>query len=153
MFYKAKVSIGGVVIDRLHPYSHYDTKAETLDRTLDESLFINRRANSEEQLLSKYHFEFLALESDELEEIKLLGSHIGNHYYIDYYEIPEMFSGDGSTKQWTLRRPMASADYLPNITVDDVIQTVAVNELENPGAGKVYVNLTTGVLATSCARL
>ncbi len=146
MFYKAEISIGGVVIDRLHPYIHKEKKAETHDRTLDESLFVNRRVNSENQLLSKYYFEILVIESDELEEIKLLALYIGNHNYIDYYEVPEVFSGDGSTTQWTLRRPLASMDYVPKITVDDVTQTVAVNELENPGAGNVYVNLTTGVM-------
>ena len=146
MFYKIDISIGGVVIDRLHPYVHKGKKAETFDRTLDESLFVNRRVNSEEQLINKYHFEFLVVECDELDDIKVLAEYIGNHNYIDYYEIPEVFSGDGSTDQWTLRRPLVSVSYLPRITVDDVVQTVTVNELENPGANNVYVNQTTGVM-------
>lgn len=146
MFYKIDISIGGVVVKRLHPYIHKEKKAETLDRTLDESLFINRRVNSEEQLISKYHFEFFVVECDELDDIKLLAEYIGNHNYIDYYEISEVFSGDGSTNQWTLRRPLASASYLPKIIVDDVVQTVTVTTDTNPSAGNVYVNQTTGVM-------
>lgn len=147
MFYKIDISIGGVVIKRLHPYIHKEKKAETHDRTLDESLFINRRVNSEEQLIYKYHFEFLVVECDELDDIELLAKYIGNHNYIDYYETKEIFSGDGATDQWTLRRPLASALYLPKITVDDDVQTVTVNELENPGLGNVFVNQTTGVMS------
>lgn len=146
MFYKIEIKIGGVTISRLHPYVHKGKKAETFDRTLDESLFINRRVNSEEQLINKYHFEFFVVECDELDDIKSLSECIGNHNYIDYYEIAERFSGDGSTNQWTLRRPLASVSYLPKITVDDVVQTVTINELTNPGAGNVYVNQTTGVM-------
>ena len=126
MFYKIDISIGGIVVKLLHPYIHKDTKAETFDRTLNESLFINRRVNSEGQLLVKYHFEFLVVECDELDDIKLLASHIGNFNYIDYYEIPESFSGDGSTRIWTLRRPLASESYLPIIIVDGVTQTVTI---------------------------
>jgi len=146
MFYKVDISIGGVVVKRLYPYIHKEKKAETYDRTLDESLFINRRVNSEEQLISKYDFEFLVVECDELDDIQLLAMYIGNHNYIDYYETKEVFSGDGSTNQWTLRRPLASASYLPKITVDNVVQTVTVTTNTNPGATNVYVNQTTGVM-------
>lgn len=146
-FYKVDISIGGIVIKRLHPYIHKEKKAETFNRTLDESLFINRRVNSEEQLIYKYHFEFLVVECDELDDIELLAKYIGNHNYIDYYETKEVFSGDNVEVQWTLRRPLASASYLPIIIVDDVEQTVTVNELTNPGAGNVYVNQTTGVMS------
>lgn len=146
MFYKVDISIGGVVVKRLHPYIHKKRKAETFDRTLDESLFINRRVNSEEQLINKYHFEFLVVECDELDDIQLLADYVGNHNYIDYYETSEVFSGDGSTNQWTLRRPLASASYLPKITVDDVVQTVTVTTATNPTATNVFVNQTTGVM-------
>lgn len=144
MFYKIDISIGGIVIKRLHPYIHREKKAETFDRTLDESLFINRRVNSEEQLIYKYHFEFLVVECDELDDIESLAKYIGNHNYIDYYETKEIFSSDGSTVQWTLRRPLASASYLPKITVDDVVQTVTVTTDTDPGTANVYVNQTTG---------
>ena len=144
MFYSINISIGGIIIKRLHPYIHNEIKAEILDRTLDESLFINRRVNSEGQLLTKYHFEFLVVDCDELDDLKLLASGVGNYNFIDYYEIPESFSGDGSTTHWNLRRPLASASYLPKITVDTVIQTVTVTEAVNPAAGNVYVNQTTG---------
>jgi len=147
MFYKVKISIGGVVIDRLHPYIHKEKKAETHGRTLDESLFVNRRVNSEEQLIYKYHFEFLVIECDELDDIESLAKYVGNHNYIDYYETKEVFSGDGDKVQWTLRRPLASASYLPKITVDDDEQIVEINELTDPDPGNVYVNQTTGVMS------
>jgi len=152
MFYKIDISIGGVVVKRLHPYIHKEKKAEALDRTLDESLFINRRVNSEEQLIYKYHFEFLVVECDELDDIESLAKYIGNHNYIDYYETKEVFSGGradwhGDIVQWTLRRPLASASYLPRITVDDDVQTVEINELTDPGLGNVYINQTTGVMS------
>lgn len=145
-FHKIDISIGGVVITRLHPYIHKETKAETWDRTLDESLFINRRVNSEEQAINKYHFEFLVVEGEEVDEIQLLSNFTGNHNYIDYYEIPEVFSGDGAIDTWTLRRPLVSALYVPVIIVDDVAQTVTVTALTNPTAGNVFVNQTTGVM-------
>ena len=145
-FHTINISIGGVVITRLHPYIHNKIKAETLDRTLDESLFINRRVNSEEQMITKYHFEFLVVEGEEVDEIEILADYIGNHNYIDYYDISEVFSGDGVTNTWTLRRPLASASYLPVITVDNIIQTVTINTLTNPTAGNVFVNQTTGVM-------
>ena len=65
---------------------------------------------------------------------------------IDYYKIAEVLSGDGKTDTWTLQRTLASGDYVPQIEVDDVVQTVVVTTDTNPGAGIVYVNKNTGAM-------
>lgn len=146
MFYSINISIGGIIVKRLHPYIHKEIKAEVLARTLDESLFINRRVNTEGQLLTKYHFEIPGVDDDEMINIQIAAVKIGNFYLIDYYEIPEVFSGDGTTDLWTLRRPLASESYLPVITVDGNAQTVTITTDTNPSAGNVYVNKDTGAM-------
>ena len=130
MFYSINISIGGIIVKRLHPYIHKEIKAEVLDRTLDESLFINRRVNAEGQLLTKYHFEIPGVDDEEMINIQIAAVKIGNFYLIDYYEIPEVFSGDGSTRIWTLRRPLASESYLPIITVDGEAQAVTIKDID-----------------------
>ncbi|MBA7576612.1 hypothetical protein ES708_18453 [subsurface metagenome] len=146
MFYSINILIGGIVIKRLHPYVHKEDKAEVLDRTLDESLFINRRVNSEGQLLTKYHFEISGINDNQMINIQIAAVKTGNFYLIDYYEIPEVFSGDGVIDLWTLRRPLASESYLPIIVTDGNTQTVAIKTDTSPPPGNVYVNKDTGVM-------
>lgn len=146
MFYKIDISIGEIIVKRIHPYIHEEIKAEVLDRTLDESLFINRRVNSEGQLLTKYHFEIEGVDDDQKDNIQITASKIGNFYLIDYYRISEVFSGDGVTDLWTLRRPLASDSYLPIIVVDGNAQTVTITTNINPDPGNVYVNKDTGAM-------
>jgi hypothetical protein len=145
MFYSINLLIGTIPIKRIHPYIHREIKAEVSDRTLDESLFIDRSVNSENQVLMKYHFEISGIDDDQMINIQFAAIGAGNFYLIDYYQIPESLSGDGVTATWTLRR-IPVAIYLPVISVDGVAQTVTMTSAINPGANNVFINATTGVM-------
>lgn len=145
MFYSINLSIGDITIKRLYPYIHKEIKAEVLDRTLDESLFVDRRVNTENQLLVKYHFEITGVDDDQMINIQIAAVKTGNFYLIDYYQIPEVLSGDGVTDTWTLRR-LPVAAYLPVVIRDGVVQTVTMTNSTSPGANNVFINEETGVM-------
>ncbi|GAI86680.1 unnamed protein product, partial [marine sediment metagenome] len=127
------ISIDGIIIKRLSDYIHKEDKGETYQRTINRKLIINRSVNAEGQSELKYHFEIPGVEDDELDNIRMAAKKTANLPLIDYYKIPEVFSGDGETNIWTLRRILASADYVPEIIVDDATQTVVVTTATNPG--------------------
>ena len=145
MFYSINLLIGTIPIKRIHPYIHREINAEVSDRTLDESLFIDRSVNNENQVLMKYHFEISGIDDDQMINIQFAAIGTGNFYLVDYYQIPESLSGDGVTATWTLRRILVAA-YLPVIIVDGVVQTVTMTSATNPGANNVFINATTGVM-------
>jgi len=140
------ISIGGVVVNRLSDYIHREDKSETYQRTINRKLIINRSVNVEDQPITRYHFEIPGVEDDELDNIRVAALKISDLYLIDYYKIFEVLSGDGETDTWTLQRILAGADYIPEIIVDDVVQTVVVTSATNPGSETVYVNKDTGVM-------
>ncbi|MBA7563033.1 hypothetical protein ES695_01465 [Candidatus Atribacteria bacterium 1244-E10-H5-B2] len=140
------ISIGGVVVKRLSDYIHREDKSETYQRTINRKLIINRSVNVEDQPITKYYFEIPGVEDDELDNIRIVALKISDLYLIDYYKIFEVLSGDGDTDTWTLQRILADQDYIPEIIVDDVVQTVVVTSATDPGEGFVYVNKDTGVM-------
>jgi len=146
MVESAYVSVGGVVLKRLSNYIHREDKAENYNRTLNNKLITNRAVNSEDQLITTYRFEIPGVDDDELDNVRIAALKISNLYLIDYYKIFEVLSGDGATTTWTLKRLLAGLEYVPEITVDDVIQTVTVTVATDPAAGNVYVNKDTGVM-------
>lgn len=140
------ISIGGVVVKRLSDYIHKEDKSETYQRTINRKLIINRSVNVEDQAITKYYFQIPGIEDDELDNIRIAALKTTDLYLIDYYKIHELLSGDGETDTWTLRRIVAGLDYVPEITVDDVVQAVVITNATNPGAGVVYVNESTGAM-------
>lgn len=140
------ISIGGVVVKRLSDYIHREDKSETYQRTINRKLIINRSVNVEDQPITKYYFEIPGVEDDELDNMRIAALKISDLYLIDYYKIFEVLSGDGETDTWTLQRILAGTDYVPEIIVDDVVQTVVVTTATDPGEGIVYVNKDTGVM-------
>ncbi len=140
------ISIGGVVVKRLSDYIHREDKSETYQRTINRKLIINRSVNVEDQPITRYHFEIPGVEDDELDNIRVAALKISDLYLIDYYKIFEVLSGDGETDTWTLQRILASQEYVPEIIVDDEVQTVVVTSATDPGEGFVYVNKYTGVM-------
>ena len=140
------ISIGGITVKRLSDYIHREDKSETYQRTINRKLIINRSVNVEDQAITKYYFEIPGIEDDELFNIRVAALKISDLYLIDYYKIPEVLSGDGETGTWTLQRILASEDYVPEIEVDGVAQTVVITTDTDPGAGIVYVNKNTGVM-------
>lgn len=140
------ISIGGVTVKRLSDYIHKEDKSETYQRTINRKLIINRSVNTENQPITMYHFEIPGIEDDEYDNIRFAALQTADLYLIDYYKIYECLSGDGVIDTWTLQRLLAGQDYIPEITVDDVVQTVVVTTNTNPGSGIVYVNKDTGVM-------
>ena len=147
MIESINISIGGVVVKRLSDYIHREDKSETYQRTINRKLIINRSVNVEDQPITRYHFEIPGVEDDELDNIRIVALKISDLYLIDYYKIFEVLSGDGETDTWTLQRILAGADYIPEIKVNDVAQTVKVTPATDPEEeGFVYVNEDTGVM-------
>lgn len=146
MIESINISIGGVVVKRLSDYIHREDKSETYQRTINRKLIINRSVNVEDQPITKYYFEIPGVKDGELDNIRIAALKISDLYLIDYYKIFEVLSGDGETDTWTLQRILAGQDYVPEIIVDDVVQTVVVTTATNPGSETVYTNKDTGVM-------
>ena len=130
MFYSMNISIGGVVVPRLAPYIHHERKAESLERVIDATLFVTRTVNKEGQSITKYHFEIPGIDNDKMIDIQKATLKTTLLYLIDYYEIPELLSGDNQTRNWTLRRALASESYLPKITVDGEAQGITLGDID-----------------------
>ncbi len=140
------ISIGGVVVKRLSDYIHREDKSETYQRTINRKLIINRSVNVEDQAITKYYFQIPGVEDSKLDNIRIAALKTTDLYLIDYYKIHELLSGDGVTNTWTLRRIIVSLDYIPEITVDSVAQTVVITNATDPVGGVVYVNESTGAM-------
>jgi hypothetical protein len=147
----ADITIGNTTIKNPLNYVHGPGKLENYERTLNGTMIINRSVNSEDQPISKYHFEIPGLIDSEMFLIKEEAVKIGNLYLIDYHKIIEVLSGDGTTVSFTLQRLLSGATPLPVVEVNDAGITVTVNALTNPLAGNVYINKDTGVMTFGTA--
>jgi len=125
------IAIGATTLDTPVGYIHEPIKAETHERTLNSTMIINRAVTAEDQPISKYRFEISDIVNSKMLAIKAEAVHIGNLYLVDYIEIVEVLSGDGSTKTfYTLREMNTKTDPVPTITVDDVSKspTITIND-------------------------
>ena len=98
------IAIGSTTLYTPSGYVHEPIKRETYERTIDGTLLINRAVTAEDQPVSKYHFEVSDIENSAMDAIKEEAAHISNLYYIDYFPIMEVLSGDGTTKTFYLQR-------------------------------------------------
>ena len=115
------IAIGATTLDTPIGYTHEPIKAETYDRTIRGNMIINRAVNVEDQPISKYRFEISDVINSKMLAIKAEAVHVSNLYLVDYIEIVEVLSGDGSTKTFYTQRIMNSiTDPLPTITVGGV---------------------------------
>jgi len=133
------ISIGDTTLDTPMGYSPKESFLKVYERTPYGILIINRNANTENQPISIYRFEISDVVNSKMLAIKAEAAHISNLYYIDYLQIVEVLSGDGTTTTFYTQRQMSGATPVPVVTLGGVAKTVTVTDLTNPAAGNVYV--------------
>jgi len=132
------IVIGSTTLDTPVGYLAKENFLKNYERTPYGILIINRNVNTENQPISVYHFEISDLINSKMDAIKAEVERIGNIYYIDYLQITERLSGDGSTKIFYTQRQMSGDTPVPVVTLNDVPKTVTVTDETDPGAGNVY---------------
>ena len=136
------ISIGNTTLDTPSGYSPKLDFLKVYQRTPYGTLIINRNANAENQPISIYRFEISDVVNSKMLAIKAEAAKISNLYYIDYLQIVEVLSGDGTTKIFYTQRQMSGATPKPIVTLGTTLQTVTVTESTNPTTGNVYAKAT-----------
>lgn len=139
------IVIGSTTLDTPVGYAPKENKLEVYERTPYGALIINRNVYStpftnKGHSISKYRFEISDIVNSKMYAIKEEAAHIGNLFYIDYLQIVEVLSGDGSNTIFYTQRQMSGTTPVPIVTLGGVSKTVIVTEDENPPAGEVYVH-------------
>ena len=132
------IVIGATTLDTPIGYAHHPDKMETYRRAIKGNLIINRSITDEDQPISKYRFEVSDVVNSKMLAIKAEAVHISNLDYIDYLQITEVLSGDGTITTFYTQRRMSGATPVPVVTLGGVSKTVTVTEDTNPAAGNVY---------------
>lgn len=132
------IAIGSTTLDTPIGYKAKEIPLKFLERTPYGVMIINRNVNAESQPVSYYHFEIADIVNSKMLAIKAEFEHIANLYYVDYLQIVEVLSGDGTTTTFYTQRMMSGDTPVPVVTLGGVSKTVTVNELTNPAAGNVY---------------
>lgn len=132
------IQIGSTTLDTPVGYIAKEIFLKNYERTPYGTLIINRNVNADNQPISVYRFEISDIVNSKMYAIKEEAAHIGNLYYIDYLQIVEVLSGDGTTTTFYTQRQMSGSTPVPVVTVGGVSKTVTVTDDENPGAGHVY---------------
>ena len=132
------IVIGDTTLDTPARYLAKENFLKNYERTPYGTLIINRNVNAENQPISVYHFEISDLVNSKMDAIKAEVSRIGNIYYIDYLQITERLSGDGSTTIFYTQRQMSGDTPVPVVLLSDVSKTVTVTDDTEPTAGHVY---------------
>ena len=132
------IVIGDTTLDTPVGYIAKENFLKNYERTPYGTLIINRNVNAENQPISVYHFEIADLVDSKMYAIKEEVAHVGNLYYIDYLQIVEVLSGDGSTIIFYTQRQMSGATPVPVVTLGGVSKTVTVTDDTEPTAGNVY---------------
>ncbi len=139
------IVIGSTTLDTPVGYIAKENFLKNYERTPYGTLIINRNVYStpftnKGHPISKYRFEISDIVNSKMYAIKEEAAHIGNLYYIDYLQIVEVLSGDGSNTIVYAQRQMSGTTPVPVITLGGVSKTVTVTEDEDPPAGEVYVH-------------
>lgn len=132
------IVIGNTELDTPVGYIAKENFLKNYERTPYGILIINRNVNAENQPISVYHFEIADLVNSKMNAIKEEVAHVGNLYYIDYLQIVEALSGDGSITTFYTQRQMSGDTPVPVVTLGGTPKTVTVNELTDPDPGNVY---------------
>ena len=125
------ISIGSTTLDTPAGYVHDPDKKETFGRAIRGNMIINRAVYVEDQPISKYRFEISDVVNSKAYAIKAEAAHISSLYLIDYLQIVEVLSGDGTTKTFYTQREMNSKTApVPTITVGGVSKspTITIND-------------------------
>jgi len=132
------IAIGNTTLDTPAGYAPKENKLEVYERTPYGTLIINRNVNAENQPISVYSFEIADVVNSKMLAIKAEVAKISNLYYIDYLQIVEVLSGDGTTTTFYTQRQMSGSTPVPVVTLGGVSKTVTITNDTNPGAGNVY---------------
>ena len=132
------ITIGSTTLDTPSGYSPKEDFLKKYERTPYGILIINRNANTENQPISIYRFSVSDVVNSKMLAIKAEVAHVSNLYYIDYLQIVEVLSGDGTTTTFYTQRQMSGATPVPVVTLGGVSKTVTVTDLTDPAAGNVY---------------
>ena len=131
------ITIGDTTLDTPVGYIAKENFLKNYERTPYGTLIINRNVNAENQPISVYHFEIADLVNSKLYAIKEEVAHVGNLYYIDYLQIVEALSGNGSIKTfYTQRQIYTGDDPAPVVTVDGGVKTPTIT-LNVAGRGRL----------------
>jgi len=115
------IAIGSTTLDTPIGYKAVENPLKVYERTPYGVMIVNRNVNAEDQPISSYRFEISDVVNSKMFAIKAEVAHISSLYLIDYLQIVEVLSGDGTTKTFYTQRIMNSiTDPLPTITVGGV---------------------------------
>ena len=130
------ITIGDTTLDTPVGYITKENFLKNYERTPYGTLIINRNVNTENQPISVYHFEIADLVNSKMYAIKEEAAHVGNLYYVDYLQIIEVLSGDGSTKTFHTQRQLnTKTDPVPIVTVGGVSKSPTIT-MNDSGRGK-----------------
>ena len=136
------ISIGSTTLDTPIGYTHEPIKAETYDRAIRGNLIINRAVTVEDQPISKYRFEISDIVNSKMLAIKAEAVHISNLYLIDYLQIVEVLSGDGTTKIFYTQREMSGATPEPIVYVGTTLQILDTPPLDTANTYYFIINVS-----------
>lgn len=118
------ISIGATTLDTPIGYKAIPNPLKSYERTPYGVMIVNRNVNAEDQPISIYRFEISDVVNSKMLAIKAEVAHIASLYYVDYLQIVEVLSGDGTTKTFYTQRIMNSTTApAPVITVGGVTKT------------------------------
>jgi len=139
----ADAILGSVPIPIPVGYILEPIKLETNERTLDGTLITNYAVNSEDNAITKYHFELSGITKSLRLAIRAEALKTGNMSYTDHIQIPEVLSGVTSTTGISLLRALGTTSASDiSVTVGSSGQTVIIKTGASTGAGTV--NISTG---------
>jgi len=122
------IAIGSTTLDTPKGYKAKNNPLKVYERTPYGVMIINRNVNAEDQPIDKYRFEITDVVNSKCRDVEEEFKHIGSLDYIDYIQIKEVLSGDGTTKTfYTQRRMNSITDPLPTITVGGVSKSPTLN--------------------------
>jgi len=131
------IAIGSTTLDTPVGYKAKNNPLKVYERTPYGVTITNRNVNAENQPIDFYRFEITDVVNSKCQDIEEEFKHIGSLDYIDYIQIKEVLSGDGTTKTfYTQRRFNSKTDPVPTITVGGVAKTPTIT-MDDSGRGKL----------------
>ena len=139
----AEAILGSVTIPIPVGYILEPIKLETNERTLDGTLITNYAVNTQDNAITKYHFELPGITKSLRLAIRAEALKTGNMSYTDHIQIPEVLSGVTSTTGISLLRALGTTSASGiSVTVGSSGQTIIIKTGASTGAGTV--NISTG---------
>jgi len=139
----ADAILGSVTIPIPVGYILEPIKLETNERTLDGTLITTYAVNSQDNAITKYHFELPGITKSLRLAIRAEALKTGNMSYTDHIQIPEVLSGSTSTTGISLLRALGTTSASDiSVTVGSSGRTVIIKTGASTGAGTVNISNT-----------